>query len=830
VPTSGQAVLARNAAAARPAERIILALAVAVCTVLGLSAPASAATFVVNTTADPTGASCPTTCSLRAAIIAADSAGVASTITLPAGTYTLTIPPSSAATNPKDDPASGDLDVDNGAQVTIDGAGPALTIIDANRIDAAFAVHPGASLSLAGLTVQHGDSLATGPSSNSSGAGDGGAIYNEGALQITNSILTNNYADTSGGAVFAGSSATSTSITNSVVSHNSAGTGGGLYIGAGSVKLSGDTLSDNAASGGGGFIEELLPIGSPPVTVASSMVQGNSAGGQGGAFLLSGTGPVTVTNSSISNNSTSSDQPGGGIYVSGGGRLTVSTSTFENDSSGSGGAIYTLANDLNVASSTFTADNAGVGGAVYVDGNSAIASESIVSSTFTGNHANASNGGAIAVALGALTVAASTFSENLGSQDGGALYYASSDALSLVNDTFDSNQAPRGGAIDLSTSAGSGQISLLNDTVARNTALQGGGIYQANLAGRIENTIIADNTGDPSHGGGDCYDTTGFGAGGADAGHNLDSDGTCFGTPANPSIPLLASDRTQVDPMLAPLADNGGLVNTDALVAGSAAVGHANSADCPASDARGVPRPLSGCDIGAFQSSPADLALTASGPARGTVGTPIIDTFTITNNGPGAATGVTFTSSLPTGSTFFGASSSQGTCSGTTSVTCAIGSIGATQTGGAQPVTVTVIWLPQKVGTLTDSARVSASQNDPNASNNSAAAATRISYPTFGAPLLLTGPVTALGTRAATVSGVIGPGATGSVRYHFDFGRTRRYGQSTSARKLAHPGSVHVVHVKIHRLAPGARYHYRLVVTSLAGTSRGQDATFRTLR
>jgi CSLREA domain-containing protein/uncharacterized repeat protein (TIGR01451 family) len=807
-----------------------------VCALASVTGSAAAAAFTVNTTGDPVGGSCPGTCSLRAAVVAADRAGGASTITIPGGTFTLSVP--STSSSPLDDPATGDLDIDSGAAVTIDGAGPAATVIDANHLDRAFAVHQGASLTINGVTVEHGNSSGPGSGSNgnSTSPGNGGAIYNAGSLQLIHTVLSGNYAQTGGGAIFADTGASSTLLTNSTVSNNAAADGGGLAVGAGAVGLNSDTLVDNTASGGGGFMDESLPVGSPAVTITGSTVEGNSAGGPGGGFLFDGAGSISITSSSISNDSTSFDQAGGGLYVANGGRLTVASSNFTDDTAGDqpgGGAIYALANDLTIGSSNFRDNSGGIGGAVYVDGSSPTASQAISSSAFTANHAHHSDGGAVDVARGALTIASSTFSENLSAQYGGALSYESGGALSLVNDTFDSNQAADGGAIGLLKGPTSGRISLLNDTIARNSAIAGGGLYQANLASAnaIENTIIAGNTGesDPTHGGGDCYDTTGFGAGAADGGHNLDGDGSCFAQPGMPSLALAPGDQPAADPMLAPLADNGGQVSTDALLPGSPAIGRANAIACPASDARGVGRPAGACDLGAFQSAAADVALAASSPARAAVGAPITDTFTITDNGPGSATGVSFSASLPSGAMYFGATTSQGNCSGTTSITCEIGTIGSSQTGGTGTVSVTLVWIASVSGTLTASARVTAAESDPNPGNNAAGATTRVAA-AGGSPLLLTGPATLLGRRSATLTGLIDPVIDGTTRYHFALGRTKRYGINTAAHKLTGRARTRLVKVRVAGLAPGTLYHYHLVAQNSAGTSRGQDQTFRTPR
>ena len=62
------------------------------------------------------------------------------------------------------------------------------------------------------------------------------------------------------------------------------------------------------------------------------------------------------------------------------------------------------------------------------------------------------------------------------------------------------------------------------------------------------------------------------------------------------------------DPLLAPLADNGGPTLTFAVLPGSPAVDAGNSSGCPATDQRGVKRPQgSACDIGAFEAPPIGL-------------------------------------------------------------------------------------------------------------------------------------------------------------------------------------------------------------------------------
>ena len=77
--------------------------------------------------------------------------------------------------------------------------------------------------------------------------------------------------------------------------------------------------------------------------------------------------------------------------------------------------------------------------------------------------------------------------------------------------------------------------------------------------------------------------------------NNVFTDGTCF-----PG----ASDAIVGDPLIGPLADNGGPTLTHALQAGSPAIDFADAAVCPATDQRGVARPQgAGCDTGSVEAS-----------------------------------------------------------------------------------------------------------------------------------------------------------------------------------------------------------------------------------
>ena len=115
-----------------------------------------------------------------------------------------------------------------------------------------------------------------------------------------------------------------------------------------------------------------------------------------------------------------------------------------------------------------------------------------------------------------------------------------------------------------------------------------------------------------------------------------------------PEFNLQGIQATTVDPHLAALADNGGLVKTMALPATSPAVNTGSNALCPATDARGAVRADGACDIGAFERSQAFAAESVTGAGAVTFGTPdgtFVDFHAVDPSSPpqaGRPPGVTF--------------------------------------------------------------------------------------------------------------------------------------------------------------------------------------------
>lgn len=119
---------------------------------------------------------------------------------------------------------------------------------------------------------------------------------------------------------------------------------------------------------------------------------------------------------------------------------------------------------------------------------------------------------------------------------------------------------------------------------------------------------------------------------------------------------------------------------------------------------------------------PTDLLVAKSAtPDPATAGSNLTYTVTAANNGPQLATGVVVTDTLPAGLTAISSMPSQGTCSGTTVVSCALGDIAA-----GTAATVTIVVRPAAAGSITNTVTVAGNQPDPNEANNTATLTTLV--------------------------------------------------------------------------------------------------------
>jgi uncharacterized repeat protein (TIGR01451 family) len=130
-----------------------------------------------------------------------------------------------------------------------------------------------------------------------------------------------------------------------------------------------------------------------------------------------------------------------------------------------------------------------------------------------------------------------------------------------------------------------------------------------------------------------------------------------------------------------------------------------------------------------------DLQLTKSAPASAALGEAFTYTLTVTNkpfgNDSCDRSNVQVTDTLPGNVQLISAVPSQGSCSGTSTITCALGTV---VVDGTATVTVTV--RPTALGQTTNSATVTGDNcgpnsefGDPDLSNNTAAVTTNVVVP-----------------------------------------------------------------------------------------------------
>jgi large repetitive protein len=367
-------------------------------------------TITVNTFSDEAGAGA--NCSLREAITSANtntafggcpagSAGL-DVINLPAGTYTLSIP--NGATN-EDANASGDLDVTE--SLTIQGAGAGSTIIQAgttnsNGIDKVFALNP-ICTSTVNVTID-GVTIRFGRNTQPSGAAD--------------------FSFTGGGVDWCGFGASNFTLSNSVISNNTNvnGYGGGLNLDAasgytGTVSISGVTFDHNQTNGATG------------------------GGATGGAINIFESHTVMISNSIFTNNQTLPNTSGGG-------------------------AIYyrpTQAGSLSINGSTFSSNTAGgIGGAIATATTAAGTIVSITNSTFTGNTATNSFGGALDLNSTTATTTPFTLSHliitgNHAGTSGGGIFVGNSN-VNMSKSLIVGNSAPTGSGLHKSVDAATATV------------------------------------------------------------------------------------------------------------------------------------------------------------------------------------------------------------------------------------------------------------------------------------------------------------------------------------------------------------------------------------
>ena len=380
--------------------------------------------------------------------------------------------------------------------ITINGTGQVLTGNTATSGD-------GGAIYLAGGTVSVTDSSSI--SNNKAESGRGGAIYvGNAVIEIDQAgAMTGNSAK-NGGAIYAETAEITVkktleehdpAITGNKASDTDGGAGGAIYVGAGSVTVSGGSVSNNnAASGQGGAI--YTNKASVTITETAEIKKNNA---QNGGAVYSTAGAITVSGGTVGGTTeegNTASANGGAIYA-GSGNVTVSGGSLSGNKStaGSGGAVYAGSGNVTVSGGSLAENRANTdGGAI----NAGSGSVTVSGGSLAKNTAAAGNGGAICANTGAVSVTGISLTGNNAGASGGAVY-AGSGAVTATNSTFggigenDGNTAgTSGGAIYV----GSGNVTVSGGSMTRNTASNGNGgaLYVGSGAATVSGYTENNNT------------------------------------------------------------------------------------------------------------------------------------------------------------------------------------------------------------------------------------------------------------------------------------------------------------------------------------------------
>jgi hypothetical protein len=385
---------------------------------------------------------------------------------------------------------------------------------------------------------------------------------------------------------------------------------------------------------GGGAIRQRRGV----LVVQRTLFSGNRAGNAGGISVSDS--PTTVEDSTFTGNTTNAHSTGfsgvgGGFYVdgAGGGQIVLRRNVFTgNTATFQAGAVQTFFyppdQGLLVEDCVFQNNSApdAAGALLHQAGRL-----TMTRTTFTGN-VSGRDAGAVMLYLAAQTaISDSTFSANRAVRLAGGLWLVDSNPVTVTNSTFSGNRVEgtsssgQGGAMSV---GGTSAVTVSHTTFADNfSSFVGGGIEGANVTLRA--SVFSNNT-------------SGIGFGrhctpqAAEGGFNVQFPAQNPGS----GDPNCTSGVLIADPLLGPLANNGGPTQTRALTGASPARDRVTSG-CPppSTDQRGSPRPIgAGCDSGSYEAS-GSIAVADTAVTEGT-GSAAQATFTLTLT-PAATSAVT---------------------------------------------------------------------------------------------------------------------------------------------------------------------------------------------
>jgi uncharacterized repeat protein (TIGR01451 family) len=616
------------------------------------------ASFTVNSFADVLSPP-PGTVTLRSAIQAANLLGGSNSISLPAGTYSLSLGP---------------MDIEN--NLTITGASAASTLIDAASKSRIFRVGNW-TVAISKVTLERGLQRVTVPGALSAG----GAILDLGVLTLTNDTITGNHAvgvtgtpgvngangatpgadgapagnggpggDAEGGAIYL-TSGGQLMIVNCVLNGNAAVQGKGGFGGLGGNGANGGSgfggsggAGGNGGNSGNAYGGAVYNAGGTLVA-QTSLFSSNSAGlpiyalgggGQGGFGGVGGNGQLAAAQGGAGGSGGANGFDEGGAIFNAGGSATILATSFKGNTAigesggpggggGDGGSTVVISGGEGGRGGAGGSAGDSLGGAIGNAGTMKIDSSSFFGNQASallagrggvgglgGNSAKGGNGGNGGIGGGGVSGA-------IGCQKG---------ALTITHSTVSTNSASPGaggpGGFGGAGEGGSGSPGSAGAPGVGN----GGGVVNT-VRATILDTIVAGNMAPVSPDVGGEFSSLG---------HNLIGDGTGapgFTAPGD----QVGTTADPINPMLSAPGNYGGPTPTMVPLVGSPAIDAGDNTKAPPTDQRGLPRIVDGdrnvdndganIDIGAVEFQPTNVSITATGSPSSVISGGTL-TYTIT--------------------------------------------------------------------------------------------------------------------------------------------------------------------------------------------------------
>ena len=270
--------------------------------------------------------------------------------------------------------------------------------------------------------------------------GNGGGVYSESVIELSDGSISGNTAEESGGGVFADDDI---SITGGAIDSNTADDdGGGVYVTEKCVftMTGASSIENNKCDGDGGGVA----FYGKTFTMDSGTISGNTADRDGGGVYVSPDSIFTMTgSSSITNNS--SDEEGGGVFANGQFVMDGSKATISGNTAGlRGGGISSDNDDASVEyvviKEGIIKDNTAKceGGGLYVRNNCTMSGGSSTGNKALGTE-NGEGGGGVSVSFGrddVFTMTGGTIRDNTAVNNGGGVNVEASSYLPVSNGTL----------------------------------------------------------------------------------------------------------------------------------------------------------------------------------------------------------------------------------------------------------------------------------------------------------------------------------------------------------------------------------------------------------